>query len=267
MLNALDVVLFINKDFVEVGAEWASASAFNLTDSIKMKNAILELEPNEQLNLSIYNTDSLDHTLTVNGILESNNIIPAFSNAQFTLQFSGSGTYRYYSDVSYGKLIGASGIILVGHTNAKCFFWNLFEMNVDLSNQLANQEVTDLPIDFQPEYFFINGNYFPNTIADTDTYVEVQLGDTVIISILNSGNMEHVLHFHGFHVEVLHSNHYQNRVGWIKDSLPLDVGSTITVQLIADQEGIYPVHDHNLIAVTNAGIYIGGMLTQIKVLP
>jgi hypothetical protein len=44
-------------------------------------------------------------------------------------------------------------------------------------------------------------------------------------------------------------------------------GEGMTVQLVANQAGIYPVHDHNLIAVTNAGFYPGGMITQIIVDP
>jgi FtsP/CotA-like multicopper oxidase with cupredoxin domain len=78
--------------------------------------------------------------------------------------------------------------------------------------------------------------------------------------------MEHVLHFHGFHAEILHASD-PTRIGWVKDTFPLDVSSTLTLKLVVDLEGTYPVHDHNLIAVTNTGFYPGGMITHIVVSP
>ena len=265
--KGLDLTLYINKDSVEVQSNWASACSFNRTDTFDMKNAIIKLDLNEVLDLTVINQDSLAHTFTIDGLLESNNAIPSQSSAQFSLSISQAGTYRFYSNKTYGGLIGASGILLVGYTSSICFYWNLFEMNRDLSNDLARLDETTIPNNWQPENFFINGAHFPNTLSDPDAYVEVQLGDTVIISIVNSGNMEHVLHFHGFHVRILHSSDQLDRVGWIKDTVPVGIGSTLTVELIADQEGIYPVHDHNLISVTNTGFYPGGMITQINVGP
>ena len=52
---------------------------------------------------------------------------------------------------------------------------------------------------------------------------------------------------------------------WSKDTVPIKAGETMVLELTANLAGIYPVHDHNLIAVTNAGFYPGGMLTQIHV--
>ena len=79
--------------------------------------------------------------------------------------------------------------------------------------------------------------------------------------------MDHVLHFHGFHVEYLSTTIQTSRIGWIKDTVPLKKGEAMTVLLIANQEGIYPVHNHNLIAVTNSGFYPGGMITLINITP
>ena len=266
-VSALDLTLHINKDSVEVNFNWASACSFNLVDTFSMKNAIIKLDVNEAFHVTVINHDSLEHTFTIDGLLENNNTISANSSEQFTVSFTDPGTYRYYSDRSYGSMIGASGIMLVGYQNSTCFFWNLFELNRDLSHELASASTDEIPSDFQPEYFFINGAHFPNTNNDADASVVAQVGDTVIISIVNSGNMEHVLHFHGFHVEMIHSSQQPERIGWIKDTLPLDLGATLTLRLIAHQEGIYPVHDHNLIAVTNAGFYPGGMLTLMSITP
>jgi FtsP/CotA-like multicopper oxidase with cupredoxin domain len=95
--------------------------------------------------------------------------------------------------------------------------------------------------------------------------VQVPLGSTSYISIVNSGRMDHVLHFHGFHAEVITSSYHPERVGWSKDTFPVLRGECLTVKLTAFQSGVYPVHNHNLIAVTNAGFYPGGQLTYIEV--
>lgn len=263
----LDLTLYINKDSVVVDQVPAAFCAFNTTDTLNSKNAIIQLAVNEVLDLTVVNQDTITHTFTINGVLESDNEVPPIDSAQFSLSISEAGTYRYYSESSHGQLIGASGILQVGFVAQHNFYWNLFEMQPQLSLDLANGNANTIPIDFQPEYFFINGAHHPHTLDDPDALVAMQVGDTAIIAVLNSGNMEHVLHFHGFHVKVLHASHQPERVGWIKDTLPLGKGHSLTVQLVADQEGIYPVHDHNLIAVTNAGYYPGGMITQIQVTP
>jgi hypothetical protein len=66
---------------------------------------------------------------------------------------------------------------------------------------------------------------------------------------------------------MISSSHHPERVGWSKDTVPIRMGEVLTVQLVANQVGMYPVHNHNLIAVTNAGFYPGGMITQIHVAP
>jgi FtsP/CotA-like multicopper oxidase with cupredoxin domain len=158
-------------------------------------------------------------------------------------------------------------MIVVGNIDYARFAWNLFDMDASLSSGLARDSVQSIPLSYQPELFFVNGAYFPDTQLDINTRVSVSLGDTAIIGILNSGGMEHVLHFHGFHVEILQASISADMVGWDKDTFPVKRGETMTVRLIADQLGNYPVHDHNLIAVTNAGLYPGGMLTRITVGP
>ncbi|MFZ6053209.1 multicopper oxidase domain-containing protein [Halocola ammonii] len=265
--KAADVTLYINKGTVTIDENSFSACSFNTIDTLNSANSIIELEMGEILNLTVINHDTLDHNLTIDGILESDNIVAAGGEASFSFSFENPGTWRYYSDFSYGKLAGASGIILVGYSEMPHFFWNLFDLNKSLSTELANTTTSEIPADYQPELFMINGTYYPYTLEDPSGKVDVDLGQEVIISVVNSGVMDHVLHFHGFHIEILSAQIQSDRVGWIKDTVPLKSGEAMTFKLVADQEGVYPVHDHNLIAVTNTGFYPGGMLTQIQVNP
>jgi len=56
-------------------------------------------------------------------------------------------------------------------------------------------------------------------------------------------------------------------VGWSKDTVPVKRGECVVVKLNPNQSGEYPVHAHNLVAVTNAGFYPGGMITFLSVAP
>jgi hypothetical protein len=262
-----DLQLYINPVLQEIeGLEYTLCS-FNSSDIPNSKNEVIRLGLDEELNLTITNLDDLPHNLFIDDILEDGAIIQAGQTETFTISFDSEGTWRYYSSYSYGDLLGASGIILVGYESFPTFYWNLLDIDGELSNEIADEMVTEIPSDYAPELFFINGARYPNTLEDPQTLVSLNLGETGIISVVNSGYMDHVLHFHGFHIEILSAQIQSDRVGWIKDSIPIKSGEAMTFRLVANQVGMYPVHDHNLIAVTNVGTYPGGMLTQIQVQP
>lgn len=261
----LDLTLYLNKGEVTLQDEVISVAAFNTSEMINSKNVIIPLEIDEELNLVVINTDTLEHTFTVDGYLESDNVLPALGEVSFTLSFDEAGTYRYYSDRAYGELIGASGVIHVGLGALPVFSWNLFDLNKDHTFDLASASATAMPDEYQPELFLINGRFFPETLDDADALVTLDLNEEAYITVVNSGFMDHVMHFHGFHVEIISSQHQPERIGWSKDTIPVKSGDAMTFRLFANIEGVYPVHDHNLIAVTNTGFYPGGMITQIHV--
>jgi FtsP/CotA-like multicopper oxidase with cupredoxin domain len=240
-------------------------AAFNASATPKLKNEIIRLDANEVLDLSIVNHDSLIHTFTIDGI--SSVSVNPFDSIFTSISFPANGTYRYYSNESYGQLCGASGIILVGYEDNDRYAWNLFEMHSSLTLALASDSLPSIPPSSEPDLFLINGKYFPQSLQDVDGHVYMNVGDTATIGIVNSGDMDHVFHFHGFHVKILQASVSNTMAGWIKDTFPIKKGEAITVRLVADQAGEYPVHDHNLIAVTNAGLYPGGMITRLSVFP
>lgn len=263
--SALEQTLYINKAETAVGASEVSYCAFNESEDISVANVVINLTFGEQLELTVHNTDTLPHTFTIDGVIETGNVIEGGLSSVFTLDFETEGTYRYYSNVSYGKSIGANGIILVGYDTSPNYYWNLFDLNKDLTDALANTTAPSIVPPYQPELFLINGAHYPNTLDDPSAMIEMGLNDEVIISVVNGGNMDHVLHFHGFHVLILEASIQSERTNWIKDSVVMKKGEALTLKLIGNQIGVYPVHDHNLIAVTNTGFYPGGMLTQIIV--
>ena len=73
-------------------------------------------------------------------------------------------------------------------------------------------------------------------------------------------------HFHGYHVTILETTVHQKIIGWEKDTFPIFPGEAMTLLLIPDQPGMYPVHNHNLVTVTTGG-YPGGMITRLNIMP
>ena len=145
--------LFINRDTVNQAANLIHYCSFNSTEAFELTNSPLEVNENDTLQVTIINNDSLTHTFTVSAILETGNNIAADDTATFQLAFNTKGTYRYYSDVSYGKYLGASGNILVGYSNYIHFFWNLFEAKISLSDSIAKGLTAIIPNYYKPEVF------------------------------------------------------------------------------------------------------------------
>ena len=144
--------------------------------------------------------------------------------------------------------------------------WSLREYD-----NLLNQEVLKgNDVDFNnyvPNVFTINSITHEALMSNSMAEVKGQVGDSIRIHILNSGLMIHSVHFHGYHVIIESSNKQNEMIGWEKDSFPVDPKELVTVVLIPHQPGMYPVHDHNLKAVTIGGNYPGGMIAMLKIAP
>jgi plastocyanin len=175
-----------------------AAASFNFSSTFEMKNAIVEVDVDADVQFIVHNNDSVPHTFTIDGVLESDNTIQPGTFEEFSISFSESGTHRFYSDLAQGKWLGASGSILVGYNGNPTFHWNLFDLQTQLSHDIQ-QGITDaIPSDYQPEMFLINGAFYPETLDDEDTFITGAIGDQIIISIVNSGLMDHIFHFQGF---------------------------------------------------------------------
>lgn len=266
LIGQFSDTLYIFKDTADIRGYNTSFCVFSSVDSFRLEAKAMNVEINESVSITIINKDTLEHTFTIPGVVTSGNNIAPDDTLTFNFSISQPGAFIYYSDKSYGKDLGASGQILVGYNQHQRFYWNLFEQNVALSHQLADTSVTALPTNLFAEVYTINHHSYPDVLNDTNAVVTGNVGDTIIISIVNSGKMAHSLHFHGYHVEILHQSLNPFMVGLIKDTFPVEPGATCVVRLVPHQPGIYPVHDHNLFAV-NTGSYPGGMITHQNIAP
>ena len=49
----------------------------------------------------------------------------------------------------------------------------------------------------------------------------------------------------------------------MKDTFPVYSMETVVLELVPDKVGEYPVHDHNLVAVSGANLYPNGMFLTL----
>ncbi len=263
--------LHINKAPYQIGGTFGytfQACVFNSSSTFDVQNEIIEINEGDVLELHVINHDTLEHTFTIDDMVESNNLLsPNGGTKDFTLTFTSIGPYRFYSDVFYGKHLGASSVIMYGYESYPRYYWNMFEQSDTLSQDIALLDATTIPFDYQPDIFSINMKVHPDLENDPHAKIVQNVGDTTYITVVNSGVMLHTLHFHGYHVEIISASINTRYNGWIKDSFSILQNEVVLLRLVPDQPGTYPVHEHNLINITTNGIYPGGMLNLIEIQP
>ena len=264
---AQNITLYINQGTFEYPQGTVAWTAFNAIETLEPGSVRINAALDSPIGFTIVNTTPVAQSFTIDGVDGASVAVEAGATAELEVTFTEERVHRYYSTPTSGQYTGASGIVSVGGQADGRFYWNLFDLNIELSNAFAENSESEYPLDYQPELFTINGRFYPNTLDDRDVMVMGMVGDTVLIDIVNSGYMDHVMHFHGFHVTVVSSALQPERAGWSKDTVPVKRGEAMRLQLVMNQPGMYPIHDHNLIAVTNAGVYPGGMITHIEVMP
>ncbi len=258
--------LYINRDTIEMGNLLTNRCVFNRSNTFDKQNAHIDLAIGDMLELTVFNTDTLDHEVSiVNGSVLGS--IGPGANSSYSIPYSDFGTYGIKCSDIIGDILGAFCVVRVGIPSQHNFIWNMWETNDTLGLDIGHEIISQFPTDYKPNISTINGLNFPITSTDTLGHVTGNIGDTIYISIVNSGNMVHTLHFHGYHVMVKQIAQNTRMLNWSKDTVPFFEDETATVVLVPDQEGMYPVHDHNLISVLTVNTYPGGMITMLNIAP
>jgi len=266
--SIVNKTLYINRGlFTTVDNTTFPALAFNVSNGFVPQNAVIKITTNDSLIVKVINNDSLVHGFNVKYVSGVNHLINPADSIVDTLYFSAQGVFIYYDNYLYPKnsYLGLAGMItVINSITDKKYYWNIKEHQTQYNNALsAGLNVNWLQ--YTPNYFTINAYSYPDLIADTSAKINVMLGDTVHIFIINSGNSSHSLHFHGFHSKVLYSSSSNMMVNSEKETFPLKPMEAVLLEMIPDKIGQYPVHDHNETALSGGGKYPNGMLLIMNV--
>lgn len=243
-------------------------TAFNSTIDFDTRNVVLSVQPGDTILFTIHNNDTLTHGFDIKNISVPGGpftIAPA-DFIEVSVKFENEGAFIYYDSYNYPhyKSLGAAGIIHVSNAPHAAFYWNVKE-----HDKPWNQEITTgglPPISaYDPLYFTINGLNNPETQEDPVSKITGSVNDTLIVCITNSGQMAHSIHFHGYHATITYSSAFPTHVGRQKDTFPILAMETLVIYIVPDKPGIYPIHDHNLVATSGNGIYSNGMFQIIEI--
>ena len=241
--------------------------SFNDSDTFTKESPIISINSGDTLKLWVYNLDSIIHNFAVLDFSDTF-IIPAGDSVYLEQVFMDEGLYIYHDPLNYPKntYLGLAGMIVVNDLDVQNFYWNIKEHNAQWNFDLVNNFDVDWP-NYDPKYFTINGNSNPYINADSLARIVGSVGDTLYLNIVNTGLSIHSIHLHGYHAEIMYSSAHSNHIGRSKDTFPIYPMETLVLKIEPHQPGEYPIHDHNLVAITGNNIYPNGMFSTILITP
>lgn len=257
--------VYINSGEILIENRFTPAYLFNFKPTFDTVEALIQINQNDTLELSLTNNLSLKQNIVFLQLNETFELAPNQTKKIVVLP-NISNAITFFSDDKTAKYMGLSSAIIYRKPNSKTFVWNLREYEHQLNKLIKNGNEISFD-EYVPDIFTINS--LTHSIYKNNKMAEVMghVGDSLYIHILNSGLMFHSVHFHGYHVKIMASNMQNLMLGWDKDSFPIKPGELIEVLLVPHQPGMYPVHDHNLKSVTIGGNYPGGMVAMLKIMP
>ena|SRR5690606_7304883 len=238
--------------------------AFNHTQSFVAENARIVIQHSDTLYLTVVNNDSVPHGFRIKNYSSPVVINPGDSILQ-EFNAPGPSVHIFYDDLQYPnqKSLGLGGMIVVNNSQNQ-FYWNLKDFQTGRNDSIfAGLSVNWLQ--YYPDFFILNSRSNPQINSDSFARITGSVGDTIHIHVANTGQTDHSIHFHGYHAKILYSSHNPSHLNRIKDTFPCKKMETLILELVPDKTGEFPVHDHNLLAVTGGGVYPYGLFLTILI--
>lgn len=242
---------------------------YTTQSSFVEKSDLFIWQAGDIVTLKVVNADVEDHGFALDNGTDFGSI-PSGDSVEQVLPNLSEGVYRYFDPFNfpYNQYIGLAGIIHVKAITDQTpyFYWDLREHQVAWNTDIISGS-SPIINQYDPFYFTINGNSEPDINSDTIARVTGNVGNEVRIVIVNNGMSIHSMHFHGYHAILLKNSKNATHEGREKDTFPVYPKEHVILSFIPDKPGEYPVHDHNLVAVTGGGIYHAGMFTTLLIEP
>ena len=264
----INVRLVINNgSHALTGGAFVDAKTYSVSSTFSENSDIFIWNQNDVINLKVVNLDSEPHGLTIENYVNINSIVSGDSISQsFTL--TEEGVFRYFDPVDspYNEYLGLSGIVHVKSTldNTPYFYWDIREIDSSW-NELITSNTPPALVDYDPDYFTVNGVGNPDINLDVLARPTGIVGEEFKIILVNNGQSIHSMHFHGYHLTIATDSKRPLHVGRSKDTFPLYPSEHLILSCTPDKPGEYPIHDHNLVAVTGGQEYATGMFITLLI--
>lgn len=261
--------IYINRGtFTAVDGMQFPYLAYNTTPVFSQVNAILPIEVNDSLIITIINNDTAAHGFKIENPLMQLNLAPQDTITD-TLIYNSVSIHAFFDPTLFpnAKNAGLSGVICVmNNLNDDWYVWNLKDHQSDVQTTITANGTNDWS-QYLPDYFTINEKSYADIQLDTISRIEQNVGDTIYIFVVNAGQSMHSLHFHGFHPEAVYTEAKKIQPGWKKDTWGMFSMDAMVLKMIPDKAGQYSVHDHNLVALSAGSTHPNGMFTIMLINP
>ena len=252
-----------------VDGQTLSLKSFNTLPEFTINSPVVQTTLGNTVYIRLINMDDTEHALEIPGITSLPNVLPGDSSG-IEVQLTFEGIFRYHDPLNFpfNSYIGLSGILHVKSSGnlTPYFYWDLSEHHIEWNLSILSGSNPDLNT-YDPDYFTVNGNSDMEIDMDPLAKIIGTVGNEFRLVIMNNGLSIHSIHFHGYHGTILTSSKNNLQEGWEKDTFPIYPNEHLVISITPDKPGEYPIHDHNLVAVTGGGIYHAGMISTIVVTP
>jgi copper-containing nitrite reductase len=228
----------------------------------------LRVKQGDLVKITVTNATNNPHSIHSHGITsvdELNDGVPHVSGnyimpgQSFTYEYvaSEAGTHWYHCHVqtSLHQDMGMYGALIVEETAKPTWDKEFVTVIDEWDSHRDPNNPTETPT---YDYFLVNGKA-GSLVPD----MLINEGEIARIRLINAGFETHSLHLHGTHFVIIAKDGYQVPLPQRADTLAINPGETYDV-LVKGRDGVFPWHDHNSLAVTNAGVYPGGMIMHIR---
>ncbi len=246
------------------------AKTFSTSTSFSENSDTFIWSKGDDVNLKVVNLDTDAHSFKIDGYIDFGNI-PAGDSIEQNIQLTTAGVFRYYdnSNQPYNEYVGLSGLIHIKELtdNSTYFYWDLREIDSVWNAEIISNSAQPTLTDYEPDYFTVNGKSHPNVNGDPIARPVGNVGQEFKIVILNNGLSIHSMHFHGYHLTIEDDSKKAINIGRSKDTFPIYPSEYLVLSCTPDKPGEYPVHDHNLAAVSSGQVYATGMFLTLNIAP
>jgi FtsP/CotA-like multicopper oxidase with cupredoxin domain len=237
---------------------------------------VLESQEGESVTVTVYNQNNRSHNFVVNGLTSDTTAIPAGGSRTYSFTTAKAGVYRYGDTLNsninremglYGALVvRAAGGVNQAWTGGPNFdyerLWVVSEMDKPRWNDIAGSGGTVNTAVYRPNFFLMNGLGGFDAMHDPNSVLQGQTGKTGLVRLVNAGQFDHSLHFHGNHFQIIDVNGARLSNPEWGDTYNVKAGSTVML-LYKLVPGIYPMHIHTAQMETANGVYLNGVATLL----
>lgn len=204
-------------------------------------------------------------------------VIPPGKTFTYEFTVKQNGSFMYHSGFNDTKQVrkGMGGMFIALPKNQKVADKD-FVILLQMFTLPEGTKSKPVIFSMDPNWFTFNGLVMPNFPV-----LQAKMGEKVRIRFGNLAETSHPIHLHGYSVKVVgtEGGPIQPSAQWPAATITINPGETRDIEFIADNPGLWRLHCHKILHITNDTTYwrkkqldlsllpVGGMYTYLYVSP